>query len=126
MAILTPITGYLYTARGMIVTEGRLTFRLQSTMVSLDGYRIVPFTESFTLSPDNGGLIDVSLMPTQGASPSGLCYLVEFDPYPMDRSRPVYAKDGYWRNYWSVPDTRVNGQSVPYPLGQFLRNTTTF
>jgi hypothetical protein len=51
------------------------------------------------------GYVSVNLYATVGASPSGLAYLVEYDADPDDLTRPINQKNGYWRNYWSVPNT---------------------
>lgn len=57
----------------------------------------------------SGGYLDVTVQATVGATPAGVAYFVEFDPDPSDTSTPPKQKDGYWSNYWSVP----NVSSVP-------------
>jgi hypothetical protein len=51
-----------------------------------------------------GGYVYLNIYPTEGATPGGLTYLVEYDPTPADKSVPARTKDGYWTNYWSVPN----------------------
>lgn len=101
---MTNITGYLYNPLGAVVTEGILYITLQQDMTSVGGNKIAPFTVEVNLA-STSGYVDVDLEPTVGASPAGLAYRVEFDPDPLDTSRPMKTKDGYWRNYWSVPNT---------------------
>jgi hypothetical protein len=112
MATLTKIVGYLYDASGQVVTVGKLSLKLQQDMVSVDGTKVAPFTVIVDLSV-TAGLVDVDVYACQGASPSGLSYRVEFDPAPATTSIPARSKDGYWENYWAVP----NLASVP--LGNF-------
>src|SRR4051812_48826381 len=112
MATLTRIFGTLYNAQGQPVTTGKITLQLQQDMVSVDGTKVAPFTISQDLSLTSG-FFDKSVYATVGASPGGLAYLVEFDPTPLDTTKPASQKDGYWRNYWSVPNT----PSVP--IGNF-------
>jgi hypothetical protein len=118
---MTTITGYLYNALGQPITSGILSLTLQQDMV-FGGVKIAPLTVSVNLANQSpAGFVSVSLYPTVGATPAGLTYLVEFDPTPSDTSRPMRTKDGYWSNYWAVPDT-----ASPVPLGNFadaLRGT---
>lgn len=65
-------------------------------------------------SNTSGGYVDLTVYPTEGASPSGLAYFVEFDPDPTDTTQPARSKDGYWYNYWAVP------VSSPQALGNFV------
>lgn len=103
MATLTNINGYLYDATGVKVTHGVVSITLQQDMVSVDGTKVAPFTVTVNLAT-TVGLIDVSIYATVGASPAGLAYFVEYDPDPSDLTKPAMHKDGYWFNYWSVPD----------------------
>lgn len=71
-----------------------------------------------------GGFVYVVVYPTVGATPAGLAYYVEFDPDPLDLSKPNRNKNGYWSNYWAVPNTTPG----PIPIGQFsnaLRGNTS-
>lgn len=104
MPTLTTIQGHLYNAQGVVVTEGIFYITLQSDMVSVDGTKVAPFTVTVDLSL-TAGYVDVDLYATVGASPAGLAYQVEFDPDPDDTTRPRRNKEGYFRNYWSVPNT---------------------
>lgn len=104
MSTLTNITGYIYDPQGNIVVEGILHIQLQQDMVSVDGTKVAPFDVMVDLSASSG-YVDVSVYPTVGASPAGLAYKVEFDSDPLDTSKPIKLKDGYWRNYWAVPNS---------------------
>lgn len=104
MAILCNITGFLYDPSGVKVTVGILYVTLQQDMISVDGFKIAPYSVSVDLSTTSG-LIDINLVPTVGGTPQGLAYKVEFDPDPLDLTKPMKSKDGYWRNYWAVPNT---------------------
>ena len=113
MATLTRITGYLYDATGAIVETGNLRITAQQDFISVDGTKVVPFTKVIDLS-DTTGYIDVSLYALEGATPAGLAYYVEFDPNPAELTKPMKTKDGYWNNYWSVPNT-----TAIVPIGNF-------
>lgn len=113
MATLTNIIGFLYTPQGAIITEGILHVTLQQDMISVDSTKVAPFTVSVDLST-TGGEVDIDVYATEGATPAGLAYKAEFDPDPLDISKPIKNKDGYWRNYWAVP----NAGSVA--LGSFV------
>ena len=110
---MTRITGYLYNVLGQPLAQGKLYIRLQQDMVSVDGTKVAPLTVTVDLT-QNGGLIDVSLYATVGASPEGLAYFVEFDPDPADTTKLARSKDGYWSNYWVVPNV------TNMPLGNFV------
>lgn len=113
MPTLTRITGYLYNALGATVTTGKVRITAQQDFISVDGTKVAPFSITVDLST-TAGLVDVQLYATVGATPSGLAYFVEFDPTPTDLSKPIKTKDGYWSNYWTVPNT---GSVIP--LGNF-------
>lgn len=53
----------------------------------------------------SGGFVDVSLVATVGATPANVAYFVEYDPDPDNNDSPSRSKDGYWNNYWAVPNT---------------------
>lgn len=110
---MTRITGYLYNALGQVITVGKLYVKLQQDIVSVDGTKVVPLTITTDLS-ENGGLIDLTIYETVGATPADVAYFVEFDPDPADTSKMPRSKDGYWSNYWVVP--RV----ASIPLGNFV------
>jgi hypothetical protein len=113
MATLTQIIGYLYSAEGTVLTQGVLSMRLQQDIVSVDGTKVAPTLISQDLST-SAGLFNKSVYATVGASPAGVAYFVEFDPDPTNVDVPPNQKEGYWFNYWSVPNT----SSVA--LGSFL------
>lgn len=105
MATTCNITGYLYTPGGSTITTGKLYLTLQQDMV-LDGLKYAPSRIEFDLSTGApAGYVNLSVYPTATASPSGVSYFVEFDPTPADTSKPIFAKSGYWSNYWNVPAT---------------------
>src|SRR5207253_9167987 len=52
----------------------------------------------------SGGYIHLFVTPTVGATPAGLAYLTEYDPAPSDTTQPARTKNGYWSNYWSIPN----------------------
>lgn len=112
MATTVNITGHLYNPLGEVVSQGILHVVLQQDMV-LDGQKIAPFEVTVDLSATSG-FVDIDIYPTEGASPAGLAYKVEYDPDPADTTRPMRTKDGYWRNFWSVPNT------ASVPLGSFV------
>jgi hypothetical protein len=64
-------------------------------------------------SNTSGGFVYVSVSPNVGATPAAIGYFVEYDPTPSDTSVPARTKDGYWYNYWSVPNTGT------VPVGNF-------
>lgn len=103
MPTLTNIIGYLYNAQGVIVASGMLYVRLQADMVSVDGTKVAPYAVTVDLLA-TGGYVDISVYATVGATPAGLAYQVEYDPTPLDTSKPMRNKDGYFRNYWAVPN----------------------
>jgi hypothetical protein len=103
-ATLTQITGSIYDSLGNLVTSGFLYITLPQDMISVDGTKIVPVPIVIDLSL-TAGVVDTSVYATVGATPAGLAYRVEFDPTPDDITKPMYQKDGYWRNYWVVPNT---------------------
>jgi len=110
----TQITGYLYDAQGATIVTGQLSLTLLQDIVQ-DGIKVAPVTVAIDLSAQAPpGRIDVSVYPTQNASPAGVSYLVEFDPTPSDTSSPARTKNGYWSNYWSVP------QVASVALGNFV------
>lgn len=124
MPTLTAITGHLYDAQGNVIARGQLSITLQQDMVSVDSFKIAPFSVIVDLLV-TAGYVDVSLSPTVGASPAGLAYFAEYDPTPDDTSLPPRQKDGYWSNYWVLPNV------VSVTLGTFqqaLRGqaTTTY
>lgn len=96
------ITGYLYNASGEVIQEGIVYIQLQQDMV-FSGQKIVPFTIEVDLSTTSG-YVDVTVFPTVGAAPAGIAYKLEFDPDPDNTLIPMKAKQGYFRNYLSVPD----------------------
>ncbi len=102
MATLTRIFGTLYDAEANPINQGVLSIRLQQDIISVDGTKVAPFTVSHDFS--TATLFDVDVYATIGAYPEGVAYFAEFDPDPDDTSRPASQKDGYWRNYWQVPD----------------------
>lgn len=112
MPTLTRIFGNLFDAEGNTVNYGVLSMRLQQDIISVDGTKVAPFTVEHDFS--TATLFDVDVYATIGAYPEGVAYFVEFDPDPDDTSRPASQKDGYWRNYWQVP----NQSSVA--LGTFV------
>lgn len=120
---LCNLQGYIYDATGTLIEEGILTLSLQQDMLQ-DGVKIAPFTISVNLAECNPvGYVNVAVYPTVGATPSGLSYLVEFDPDPTDTSKPKRRKDGYWSNYWAVP------QQASVNIGNFaeaLRGTPSY
>jgi hypothetical protein len=65
-------------------------------------------------SNTSGGYVYLNIAPTDGATPDGVGYFVEYDPDPTDISQPARNKDGYWSNYWDVPNTPST------PLGNFV------
>jgi hypothetical protein len=103
-ATLTNVQGSIFNASGTVITTGKLYITLQQDIISVDGTKVAPSTVTVDLSA-TAGAINVSLYATQGALPSGIYYLVEYDPTPTDITKPMRLKDGYWRNYWSVPNT---------------------
>ena len=113
MATLTRIFGFLYNSAGQVITTGKITMQLQQDMVSVDGTKVAPFTITADLSTA-AGFFEKYVYATVGASPAGLSYYVEFDPTPSDTTKPPSQKDGYWRNYWAVPNT------ASVPLGNFV------
>jgi hypothetical protein len=82
----------------------------------------------------SGGYFQKDVYATVGATPAGLSYYVEFDSDPDDLTKPASQKDGYWYNYWAVPDqasvaignfvSALRGQtSANYmPIGGVLTN----
>lgn len=117
MPTLTRIQGYIYNASGTILTTGKLRITAQQDFTSVDGTKVAPFTTTVDLAAASPlGLVDVYLFATVGAEPSGLSYYVEFDPDPADTTRPTSTKNGYWSNYWVVPDT-----ASIVPLGNFTQ-----
>lgn len=120
---LCNLTGYLYDATGSTVTSGILTLTLQQDMVQ-DGVKIAPFTVNVDLAQCSPpGYVNINVYPNVNASPAGLAYFVEFDPDPTDTSKPKKLKDGYWSNFWSVP------QEASASLGNFteaLRGTPSY
>jgi hypothetical protein len=113
MSTLCRVYGYIYNAQGQVVTHGKLSLRLQQDLVSVDGTKVAPFEVSQDLA-FSFGFFEKYIYATVGASPSGLAYVVEFDPEPTDTSKPAYQKDGYWRNNWAVPNT------ASVPIGNFV------
>jgi hypothetical protein len=113
MSTLCRVYGYLYNAQGQVVTQGKITLRLQQDIVSVDGTKVAPFEVSQDLST-TAGYFEKYVYATIGASPGGLAYVVEFDPAPTDVSKPAYQKDGYWRNNWAIPNT------ASVPIGNFV------
>jgi hypothetical protein len=113
MATLTRIYGYIYNSLGAVVTSGKVTMQLQQDMVSVDGTKVAPFTITQDLSA-SAGFFEKFVYATVGASPNGLAYFVEYDPTPTDISKPASQKDGYWRNYWAVPNVTST------PIGNFV------
>jgi hypothetical protein len=103
-ATLTNVQGSIYNASGTVITTGKMYITLQQDVISVDGTKVAPSTVTVDLSATSG-VINVNLYATQGATPSGVYYLVEYDPTPTDTTKPMRLKDGYWRNYWSVPNT---------------------
>lgn len=117
MPTLTRIQGYIYNAAGSILTTGHLRITAQQDFTSVDGTKVAPFTTTVDLSAASPlGFVDVYLYATDGAEPSGLSYYVEFDPDPTDTRRPTSTKNGYWSNYWAVPNT-----ASIVPLGNFTQ-----
>src|ERR1044072_143742 len=112
MATLVRVFGNLFDAEGVTVTEGTLSLRLQQDIISVDGTRVVPFTVTHDFSVSS--LFAVSGYATIGSFPGGVAYFVEYDPDPDDTTRPASQKDGYWRNYWQVPD------QVSVAIGTFI------
>ncbi len=106
MPTLTQIIGSLYDGEGNVVTQGKITMRLQQDIVSVDGTKVAPFVIEEDLSLV-GGVFDKSVYATVGASPAGVAYFVEFDPDPTNTDLPPNQKDGYWSNYWAVPNTSL-------------------
>lgn len=104
MATLTTIQGSLYNSSGTIIQTGKLYITLQHDIISVDGTKVAPTTTVVDLAAVSG-VIDIDLYATVGASPSGVYYFVEYDPDPTDLIKPRKLKDGYWRNYWAVPNT---------------------
>jgi hypothetical protein len=113
MPTLTRIQGSIYDPLGAAITTGTISMSLQQDMISVDGTKVAPFTVSQDLSLV-GGVFDKSVYATVGATPGGLAYLVEYDPDPADVSVPPHLKNGYWRNWWSVPNT------TNVPIGNFV------
>jgi hypothetical protein len=117
MATLTTIGGYLYDCRGTIIVTGTLYLAAQSDFISVDGTKVAPFTTVVNLSAMSPpGNIQVSLYATVGATPSGLAYYVYYDPDPLDTSQPARTKEGFWENYWSVPNTQTLQTLGSFPL----------
>ena len=104
MPTLTNIQGSVYSSSGAVVTAGKLYITLQQDIISVDGTKVVPSTVTVDLAA-TAGVINVSLYATVGASPAGVKYFIEYDPTPADLTVPRKQKDGYWRNYWAVPNT---------------------
>ena len=104
MPTLTNIQGSVYSASGSVVTTGKLYITLQQDIISVDGTKVVPSTVTVDLAATSG-VININLYATTGATPAGIKYFVEYDPTPTDLTVPRKQKDGYWRNYWDVPNT---------------------
>jgi cytoskeletal protein CcmA (bactofilin family) len=112
MSTLTRIFGNLYTATGVVVAQGKLSLQLQQDIISVDGTKVAPFTIVHDFSVAT--LFDHNVYATIGAYPSNVAYYVEFDPDPTDGSKPPSQKDGFWRNYWEVPNLASVG------IGSFI------
>lgn len=104
MATLTNIVGTLYDATGVALNVGKLYIALQQDIISVDGTKVAPTTIEVNLA-STAGVVDIDVYATQGASPSGVSYRVQYDPDPADTTKPMTQKEGYWCNYWSVPNT---------------------
>jgi hypothetical protein len=104
VASLVRLFGYIYDATGVVVSAGHLTLTLQQDIVSVDGTKVAPSTIVVDLAA-TAGYVEVFVYATVGATPAGISYLVEYDPDPADTTLPIASKDGYWRNYWAVPNT---------------------
>lgn len=104
MATLTNVIGTLYDAQGVALNVGKVYITLQQDIISVDGTKVAPTVVEVNLA-STAGVIDVDIYATIGATPAGVAYLVEYDPTPADTSKPRSQKPGYWRNYWSVPNT---------------------
>lgn len=104
MPTLTNVQGNIYSASGTVITTGKIYITLQQDIISVDGTKVAPSTVTVDLAVTSG-TINVNLYATEGATPGGIYYLVEYDPTPTDTTKPMRLKDGYWRNYWSVPNT---------------------
>jgi hypothetical protein len=102
---MTNISGYLYNPSGVVIATGVIRLTLQQDIVTAGGLKVAPFVTEFDLSEAVGGLFDVDVYATVGATPAGVSYKVEYDPDPDDDTQPARTKDGYWSNYWAVPDT---------------------
>jgi hypothetical protein len=113
MSTLCRIYGYIYNAQGQLVTNGKISLRLQQDLISVDGTKVAPFEISQDLAA-SAGFFEKYVYATVGASPGGLAYVAEFDPDPTDTSKPAHQKDGYWRNNWAVPNT------ASVPIGNFV------
>jgi hypothetical protein len=113
MSTLCRIYGYIYNAQGQVVTNGKISLRLQQDLISVDGTKVAPFEISQDLAA-SFGFFEKYVYATVGASPGGLAYVAEFDPDPTDTSKPANQKDGYWRNNWAVPNT------ASVPIGNFV------
>jgi hypothetical protein len=96
------ITGFLYNATGQVISTGSITLQLQQDMV-FNNQKVAPFTLTIDLST-TGGYVDWTVFPTVGATPAGIMYKLEFDPDPLDETRPMKQKPGYFRNFINVPD----------------------
>lgn len=102
MPTLTNITGNIYNVSGQVITAGKLYISLPNDITTLDGTKATPSTKTVDLAATSG-VINVSLYATDGATPAGTYYFVEYDPDPADTSRTPRQKPGYWWNYWNVP-----------------------
>jgi hypothetical protein len=104
MPTLTNVQGTLYDSLGNIINTGVLTIKLQQSIISVDGTVVSPSPQTINLA-STAGVVNVNLYATIGATPSGVYYFVEYDPNPADLTKPTRLKDGYWRNWWAVPNT---------------------
>src|SRR3954466_265884 len=117
MSTLTNVQGSIYNASGAVITTGKIYITLQQDIISVDGTKVAPSTVTVDLTASSG-VINVNLYATEGATPGGIFYLVEYDPTPTDTTKPMRLKDGYWRNYWSVPNTTAVVTVGSFPPAQ--------
>lgn len=111
---LTTLQGYIYKPDGNAFTTGTLFLTLQQDIV-YGGQKYAPFTIAIDLSTCNpAGYVNQALVPCQNATPTGVAYFVEFDPDPADTFKPRSMKQGYWSNYWAIPES-----GSPVNLGNF-------
>lgn len=120
MAITTNITGYLYKSDGTKIITGNLIVSLTQDFISIQGDKVAPFIQVFSLS--SLGLIDFDLYATSNSVssttygqpyPTGLAYTFEFDPDPTNQAVALSRKNGYWRAMFDVPhvsDTLASNQ----------------